>query len=317
MTAELGAHPSDGRPLLHVESQAEWRDWLERNHDASDGVWLVSWKKASGKPFIPYPDSVDVALCFGWVDSRPNRLDDARAMRLFTPRRARSPWSRINKAKVARLTEQGRMAPAGLRLVESAKANGSWTAYDEIEDLIVPTDLVAALAANEPAATCFESFPDSSKKNILWWIKSARKPRPGPGASPRRSRWRPRIAWPTIPRAAIRPKAALGLARIRWSRDDCLPTHGSYSGMTTRRPGLLRLVRAFVLSVLAALALSACGENTPTARVSGAGDLRPLPCRRLPHRRNPYPPRRRRPSRQQRQLRPQPPSRPRRRPRPL
>ena len=176
MTAELGAHPSDGRLLLHVETQAEWRAWLERNHEESDGVWLVTWKKASGKPFIPYPDTVDEALCYGWIDSRTNRLDDARAMRLFTPRRAKSLWSRINKAKAARLTEQGRMAPAGLRVVETAKANGSWTVYDEIEDLIVPADLVAALAADEAAATCFENFPDSSKKIILWWIKSARKP---------------------------------------------------------------------------------------------------------------------------------------------
>ena len=176
MTAEPDAHPRDGRLLLHAETQAEWRAWLEQNHESADGVWLVSWKKATGKPFIPYPATVDEALCFGWIDSRANRLDDARAMRLFTPRKPKSPWSRINRAKVARLTEEGRMAPAGMQKVETAKANGSWTVSDEIEDLVIPPDLASALAVNGIAAACFEHFPDSAKKIILWWIKSARKP---------------------------------------------------------------------------------------------------------------------------------------------
>ncbi len=176
MIAELGTHPSDGRLLLHAETQAEWRAWLEQNHQRADGVWLVSWKKATGKPFIPYSHTVDEALCFGWIDSRPNRVDDERAMRLFTPRRPKSLWSRINRAKVARLTAQGRMAPAGMQMVETAKANGWWTVGDEIEDLVIPPDLGSALAANETASDCFERFAASAKKSILWWIKSARKP---------------------------------------------------------------------------------------------------------------------------------------------
>ena len=174
--AEVGTHPSDGRPLLHVETRAEWRSWLERHHEERNGVWLVSWKKATGRPFVPYPDSVDEALCFGWVDSRPNQLDEQRAMRLFTPRNSKSPWSRINRDKVARLMEQGLMAPAGIRSVDAAKANGSWTVSDEIENLVIPRDLASALAANETAGAFFDGFPNSSKKNILWWIKSARKP---------------------------------------------------------------------------------------------------------------------------------------------
>ena len=149
--------------------------WLERNHAVADGVWLVSWKKATGRPFVPYGNAVDEALCFGWIDSRPNRLDEDRAMRLFTPRNPKSPWSRINKEKVARLVDQCRMTPAGVRLVEAAKANGAWTAYDEIEDLVVPPDLSSALAKNAAARGFFESFPDSAKKNILWWIESARR----------------------------------------------------------------------------------------------------------------------------------------------
>ena len=90
-------------------------------------------KKATGRPFVSFTDVVDEALCFGWVDSKINKLDEERAMRLFTPRNPKSPWSRINKAKVARLVDQGRMGAAGMRLVEGAKKDGSWNIYDEIE----------------------------------------------------------------------------------------------------------------------------------------------------------------------------------------
>ncbi len=171
----IGMHPSDGRPMVLVETRAEWRAWLEQNHD-SKGVWLVSWKKATGRPFIPYPETVDEALCFGWIDSRRNRLDDERAMQLFTPRRPKGPWSRLNKEKVARLSKQGLMTPAGMRAVQAAKANGSWTVADEVEEMVVPPDLAAALAKDKAAQGYFERFPESSKKAVLWWIKTAKKP---------------------------------------------------------------------------------------------------------------------------------------------
>ena len=171
----IGTHPSDGRPLVLVETREQWRAWLEQHHD-SKGAWLASWKKATGRPFVPYAETVDEALCFGWIDSRPNKLDDERAMRLFTPRNPKSPWSHINKEKVAQLSAQGLMAPAGMRMVEAAKANGSWTVYDEIEDIVTPVDLAAGLAADEAARDLFERFPESSKKAILWWIKTAKKP---------------------------------------------------------------------------------------------------------------------------------------------
>ena len=174
MADQIGTHPSDGRPLVLMETREEWRAWLERNHD-SKGGWLVSWKKATGRRFVPYPEAVDEALCFGWIDSRTNKLDDERAMRLFTPRKPKSPWSRINKEKVARLSAQGLMAPAGMRMVETAKANGAWTLYDEIEEMTIPADLAAALAEDEAARGFFERFPGSSKKAILWWIKTAKR----------------------------------------------------------------------------------------------------------------------------------------------
>ena len=176
MKTETPIHPRDGRLLVHAETQEGWRAWLAENHDASGGVWLVSWKKATGRPLVHQSEAVDEALCFGWVDSKVNKLDEERAMLLFTPRNPKSTWSRINKEKVARLIEEGRMTPAGTRLIEAAKSNGSWTIYDEIEGLVIPPDLADALAGDEAAAGFFEYFPDSSKKNMLWWIKSAKKP---------------------------------------------------------------------------------------------------------------------------------------------
>ena len=150
--------PTDGKPLLHLTTREEWRAWLERNHDKSYGVWFVWWKKATGRPVIPYTNAVDEALCFGWVDSKVKRLDEERAMRTFTPRNPKSPWSRINKNKVARLLEQGLMTAAGMRLVKAAKANGSWNVSDEIEDLVIPPDLASALAENDAAEDYFEKF---------------------------------------------------------------------------------------------------------------------------------------------------------------
>ena len=135
MIEEIGAHPSDGRPLLQMETQEEWRAWLEQNQVSSPGIWLVSWKQGTGKPFVPYSDSVDEALCFGWIDSRVNALDDERAMRLFTRRNPKSPWSRINKDKAVRLMRQGRMMESGASIIAAAQSNGAWTIYDEIEDL--------------------------------------------------------------------------------------------------------------------------------------------------------------------------------------
>lgn len=161
--------------MFHAESIGQWRAWLHANHDSSNGVWLVVWKKRIGKPAVEYSDTVDEALAYGWIDSRPNRLDDQRAMRWFCPRNPTSPWSRINRAKIARLVEEGRLQPAGQALVDAARANGAWTIGDEIEDLVIPDDLAAALESNPAAHANFTRFSASAKKNILWWIKSAKR----------------------------------------------------------------------------------------------------------------------------------------------
>jgi uncharacterized protein YdeI (YjbR/CyaY-like superfamily) len=118
----------DGLPQLAFASAAEWEAWLESNHDSSEGVWLKIAKKGSGIATVTIAEALDVCLCFGWIDSRREALDDDYYLQRYTPRRPRSKWSRINVEKVAELTTAGRMRPAGLAEVERAKANGRWNA---------------------------------------------------------------------------------------------------------------------------------------------------------------------------------------------
>jgi uncharacterized protein YdeI (YjbR/CyaY-like superfamily) len=164
------------RERVHLERRADWRAWLARHAADSDGVWLVSWRNGSGRPAMTYDEAVEEALCFGWVDSRAGRLDDDRSMLRFTPRRPGSAWSRSNKQRVERLLEQGRMTEAGLRLVEQARRDGSWTLLDDVEDLVVPDDLAAALGQRPPAREHWDSFPRSVRRGILEWIVSAKRP---------------------------------------------------------------------------------------------------------------------------------------------
>lgn len=161
---------------FHALSRAEWREWLAAHHDRADGVWLVSFKKGSGKPGVPYAEAVEEALCFGWIDSRPNALDAERYKQLFTPRRRGSPWSKLNKERVERLMAAGLMAPAGLARIEEAKRDGTWTVYDGIEQLAMPADLAAALADNPAANATFAAFSPSQSKQLLWHIESAKRP---------------------------------------------------------------------------------------------------------------------------------------------
>lgn len=154
----------------------EWRAWLEDNHAGASGVWLIIHKKGNDQPGVTYEEAVEEALCFGWIDSVTNRLDGERFMQLFTPRKRKSPWAKSNKERVARLMAAGMMAPAGLAAIEAAKRDGTWTALDNIEDLQVSDDLRAALAANPGATASFEAYSGSTRKQLLWWIESAKRP---------------------------------------------------------------------------------------------------------------------------------------------
>jgi uncharacterized protein YdeI (YjbR/CyaY-like superfamily) len=153
----------------------EWRHWLKANHDAQPSIWLVYYKKDAGIPTISYPDAVDEALCFGWIDSTKKSLGNDRYMQLFTKRKPNSVWSKINKAKIERLTAEGLMAPAGLDTIERAKQNGSWTMLDAVEELVIPKDLEKAFKSHKGSKDFFVSLSRSAKKMILQWIVQAKQ----------------------------------------------------------------------------------------------------------------------------------------------
>ena len=161
---------------VHPKSRAEWRKWLEENQMRKEGVWLISYKKDTGKPRFDYDESVEEALCFGWIDSKPAKLDDERSMLWFAPRKAKTNWSKLNKDRVEKMIKAGLMAPAGLAKVEAAKKDGSWNALDGVEALEIPPDLANAFSKNKTAKNYFEAFPRSVKRGILEWILNAKRP---------------------------------------------------------------------------------------------------------------------------------------------
>ncbi len=161
---------------LLVSKRSAWRRWLKAHHLTSTGVWLVSYKKGSGRARISYEDSVEEALCFGWIDSKGNKLDELRTMLWFSPRKVGSNWSRINKLRVARLEAAGLLSPEGIRKVKEAKKDGSWFALDEVDALVIPPDLSKALKVQPQAAKNFDAFPPSAKRGILEWILNAKRP---------------------------------------------------------------------------------------------------------------------------------------------
>ncbi len=155
--------------------RAAWRAWLEAHHERDDGVWLVRNKKAAGTPTVSYDEAVEEALCFGWIDSLPRSLDEERTMLYVAPRRPGSGWSRPNKQRIARMVKAGKMTPAGQAKIDAAKADGSWSALDDIENLVVPDDLAAAFEAYPGSANHWEAFPRSVKRGILEWIATAKR----------------------------------------------------------------------------------------------------------------------------------------------
>jgi uncharacterized protein YdeI (YjbR/CyaY-like superfamily) len=167
---------SDAYEQVEVTSAAELREWLEANHDKSPGIWLVSYKKAAGEKYLPYEDLVCEALCWGWIDSKARSLDELRSQLLLTPRKPASKWSRPNKIRVAELETTGRMEAPGRAVVEAAKASGTWTALDDVENLVEPAELKAALDATPEARKNWDAFPRSTRRATLEWIAAAKRP---------------------------------------------------------------------------------------------------------------------------------------------
>jgi uncharacterized protein YdeI (YjbR/CyaY-like superfamily) len=160
---------------VHPETADEWRAWLAEHGARSAGVWLVFWRKGSGRPLLSYDAAVTEALAFGWIDSRPRKLDEQRTMLYFSPRKRGSAWSRPNKERIARLRQEGRMQPAGEAIVAAAEADRSWTRLDDVENLTVPPDLERAFGSYPGSREQWEGFPRSTRRGILEWIVQARR----------------------------------------------------------------------------------------------------------------------------------------------
>lgn len=162
--------------IVYPETPADWREWLEKHHDSRQSVWVVFYNKNTGKKSITWSESVDQALCFGWIDSTKKRLDEERSIQFFSRRKPNSTWSRINKLKVEALIAEGLMTEAGYTSIERAKQNGSWTILDEVEALVVPNDLAKALREHSGAEDYFSGLSKSAKKMLLHWIVMAKRP---------------------------------------------------------------------------------------------------------------------------------------------
>lgn len=169
--------PADALPIIQFASQREWEDWLGENHAASKGVWLKIAKKDAGIDTVFYPEAVDSALCYGWIDGQKGSFDERFWLQRFTPRGRKSKWSRVNRDKATELRKQGRMKPAGLAQVELARQDGRWdAAYEPQSSATVPEDLQRELDKNPAARAFFAGLDSTNRYAILYRLQDAKKP---------------------------------------------------------------------------------------------------------------------------------------------
>lgn len=172
-----GATAADGLPVLSFATAGAWAKWLAAHHASSRGVWLKIAKKGASPASITYPQAIDVALAWGWIDGQKGKLDEGSWLQRFTRRTAKSPWSKINRAKAEALIAAGSMEPSGLAEVERAKGDGRWeSAYDGAASSSVPADLAAALARSARALAFFETLDSANRFAILYRVQAAKKP---------------------------------------------------------------------------------------------------------------------------------------------
>jgi uncharacterized protein YdeI (YjbR/CyaY-like superfamily) len=162
--------------VFYPASLTAWRDWLEKNHLSKQAVWLVFYKNSSKKKSLTWSESVDVALCFGWIDSKKIKIDDITSHQYFSRRKPKSTWSKINKQKVQQLIESGLMTAEGFKSIEIAQQNGSWTILDEVDELKIPQDLAEEFKNKKGSEDFFLSLSMSARKAILQWIVLAKRP---------------------------------------------------------------------------------------------------------------------------------------------
>jgi uncharacterized protein YdeI (YjbR/CyaY-like superfamily) len=171
--AEMAATP---RTQVLVESRAALRSWLKENAASSMGLWLVTYKKTSGSKHLPHDEIVEELICFGWIDSLPRALDETKTQLYIAPRKNGSAWSAANKARAHKMIAGNLMTVLGLRQIEIAKADGKWDFLNDVQQGLVPEDLVRAFKMHKASASNFDTFPTSVKRGILEWIKQAKKP---------------------------------------------------------------------------------------------------------------------------------------------
>jgi uncharacterized protein YdeI (YjbR/CyaY-like superfamily) len=170
-----GAMMKELQKALHFKDREKWRSWLSENHDKTDEIWLIHYKKSSGKKGISLNDAVEEALCFGWIDGKLKSIDEEKYILRYTPRKKKSPWSLINKERALRLIEQDRMTAAGMSKIEEARRNGLWdNAYSTSKMEEVPADLEDSLAGDEIACVNFYNFAPSYRNNYIGWINAAK-----------------------------------------------------------------------------------------------------------------------------------------------
>jgi uncharacterized protein YdeI (YjbR/CyaY-like superfamily) len=158
-------------------SSKEWRKWLAEHHAQSNGVWLRFFKKDSGQKTFVYAEALEEALCYGWIDGQVNKYDAESYIQKFTPRRAKSTWSKRNTAIVERLLQEGKMETAGMQQVELAKADGRWQqAYDSPRNMKVPEDFLEQLSKNKKAKAFFDALNKANQYAIAWRLQTAKKP---------------------------------------------------------------------------------------------------------------------------------------------
>lgn len=162
------------RNEYYPASRKQWRSWLQKNHTKSNNVWLILYKKESNRPTITYAEVVEEALCFGWIDSKPNKRDEESYFLFIAPRKPKSVWSALNKTRIEKLLKENKMTAAGLEKIEAAKKDGSWFALDKVDALEMPPALKQAFAKNKTALKNFEAFPASVKKHIYQWMQTAK-----------------------------------------------------------------------------------------------------------------------------------------------
>jgi uncharacterized protein YdeI (YjbR/CyaY-like superfamily) len=159
----------------YFKNATEWREWLHENHHSSKGVYLIFYKVSSSMESMRWEDAVQVAICYGWIDSTVRKLDDDRRKQVFTPRKDKSVWSKLNKTYIEKLLQDGLMHESGLLKIEIAKKNGSWEALDAVEDLLMPPDLLAAFQHNQTAFDNYHNFSPSYRKSYLYWLNQAKR----------------------------------------------------------------------------------------------------------------------------------------------